>query len=341
MRINDCIPLLMERFDMQAFLINSGYKTRRIGGVTVNLLSTCPFCNKEWHCGIQFNTQKFGCYKCKSGGDFFKLLQKILGTGYLNTIEFLKTGVSSQFVDVRYIDKLIETYRETEVALEAKLKPVALPEHYESLFNKRIPYLDTGRNSPIPQEQVHYYRMGVCLQGFYSNRLIVCDLDDKSNVIYWVARDITGRVPKSWKLLNPNAESLGVGSSDLLFNYFRAKDHETVIVTEGVFDALYVGENAVASYGTGLKKNHIYWLLKARFKEVIFMYDPDVSMEYLEDSAREVAQHIPCKICKLTKGDPDEHSKEELNKLLLDSKVYTGSKLDRITVCLNSPKTSR
>lgn len=324
----------MERFDMQTFLISSGYRFKRIGGRTANLLSTCPFCNKAWHCGISFDRKEFGCFKCKKFGDFFKLLQQMLGGGYLNTIEFLKLGVSSQFVNVNYIDMIIETYKECE-ALEARIKPVKLPEHYESLYNKRIGYLDTRSKTPISQEQVHHHKMGVCWEGFHKNRLIVCDVNEKDEIIYWVARDITGQVPKSLKLLNPNAENLGVGSSDLLFNYFRAKEYESVVITEGVFDALYVGANAVATYGTGLKKNHIYWLLKARFKDVIILYDPDVKLEKLESTAREISQHMPCKICRLTTGDPDEYPREELLKLLSEAKVYTGSLVDRITVCLN------
>ncbi len=334
MKINDCIPILLDRFDMKSFLTNSGYRFRNIGGKTGNLLSTCPFCNKEWHCGISFDRKRFGCFRCGKNGDFFKLLQKVLNTGYLNTIEFLKLGISSQVLDVKYIDKIIETYKENE-DLEGKLKPVALPEHYESLRNKRIAYLDVGRKYPIPQELVHYHQMGFCRQGFYANRLIVCDVNEEGQVIYWVARDITGKVPKSWKLLNPNADSLGVGSADLLFNYAKAKEYESVAITEGVFDVMYAGEDVVATYGTGLKKNHIYWLLKARFKEVTLMYDPDVSMEKLEDSAREISQHIPCRICKLSKGDPDEHSKEELKQLRDSAKIFTGSLVDRITVCLN------
>lgn len=324
----------MERFDMETFLESAGYAIRRIGGKTANLLSKCPFCSKEWHCGISFDRKTFGCFKCHQAGDFFRLLQKVLKLGFLDTVEFLKSGVSSVYVNVNYIDRVVGQFRKYE-SIEDRIKPIPLPEGYRNLHNKRIPYLDTGRKFPILQEDVNYYKMGICHSGFHVNRLIVCDVNDQDQIIYWIARDITGKVPKSWKVLNPSAEVTGVGSADLLFNYYKARNYKTGILTEGVFDSIHTGPCAMATYGTGLKESHMYWLLKARFEEIILLYDPDVKWDYLEDMAIQILQHIPVRICQLKDGDPDEHPRDVLWQYICSAPSFRGSKLDRITVCVN------
>ena len=315
--------LVLETFDMKMFLYERGYRTRYIGSKTQNFLNTCPSCGKDYHCGVNFEKKWFGCYKCHVSGDFIKLLMLVLGKSYFETLEFLKNQVDERHIDIRYIGNVIEEGKKQE-ELQKRVKPIALPEEYISLQGKEIEYTK-GRG--ITPAQIDYYRMGVCYEGKYKNRLIVCDVNDKREVIYWVARDISGKVHKSYKLLNPPANITNeIGSADLLFNWYLTKNYPCAIVTEGVFDALWIGNNGVATYGYGIKKNHLPWFIMAEFQEVYLMYDADVKDELLERYALMIAQFIPTKICKLPKGDPDEHSREDLKRMLSMSVPFLGGK---------------
>lgn len=330
------IDVLLSKFDMERFLEDRGYSFKDIGGATGFFFSTCPNpnCQKEWHCGINFEKQWFGCYKCHANGDFIKLLMLVLQVDYFDVLELLKKDLESQHISIRYISNIISEGKKVE-ELEKKIKPIALPPGYISLYNKEIDYTKSRK---IPQDQINYYRMGVCYEGPYKNRLIVCDVNDKQEVIYWVARDITGKVPKNMKLLNPSSLTTGgIGSADLLFNWYLTKNYSCAILTEGVFDALWIGNNGLASYGKGLKHNHIPWLLKARFEVVYLMYDSDVRDDELEKDALLLAQFIPTKIVKLPKGDPDECSKEELQKFISEAKFFEGgTRLTHIEIPLRN-----
>ena len=69
--------LLLETIEIKEFMEAHGYQMHRIGGRT-GYITTCPFCGKPDHCGINPATKFFGCYKCHESGNFVKLLQKIL-----------------------------------------------------------------------------------------------------------------------------------------------------------------------------------------------------------------------------------------------------------------------
>lgn len=320
--------VLLQNFDIEDFLESHGYPLEYIGGRTGHTTS-CPFCLKDKHLGVNIEDKTFGCFKCRVGGKIINLIQEILGKSYIETLEFLKEGLDDKYVDISYIGNLINEIKPL-ASIESKIKPIAMPEGYKSLEGRRISYLDRRR---ISDEAVSHYKMGVCLTGRYRDRLIVCDVNEQNVPIYWVARDLTGRAEKGNKLWNPPATE-NIGSADILFNFSLAKNYETVIITEGVFDSIWVGNNGLASYGTGLKKNHLYWLIKGEFKKVIFCYDPDVTDEVLEKNALLTSQFFDTYICKLTKGDPDEHEKLELNSLLLGAPRFVPSRLRKITAKL-------
>lgn len=320
--------VLLEKFDMKVFLDSVGITLHRIGGRTQYFMDYCPYCGKSKHMGINFDRKTFGCFKCHTGGGYIKLLQKILNKSYVEVLEFLKTGVDGIRYNKVHIEATLNEMKEYE-CVESKIKSIEFPEGYVSLSNHRINYLDKGRTFPIPQDQVIYYKIGVCPTGKYANRIIVCDVNDKQEVVYWIARDISGKVHKSAKVWNPNAEVTKVGSSDILFNFYLAKNYSTGIITEGLFDALHVGNNGLATYGKGLKKNHIYWLLKAGFEELVLLYDADVPYEELDHSGCLLSQHFRnVKICKLPYGDPDEWPKDKLTEMINSSPKFVPSKLE-------------
>lgn len=328
--------ILLQDFDIKDFMQLHGFPIKYIGGATV-YLSTCPFCQKQEHLGINPNRRGFGCYRCHAAGDYLKLIGKVLDKNYFEVLEILKSGLSEQHVDVNRIGKILDDFKPYEKKLSI-IKPIALPKEYVPLGDSRVPYLDYGRKFPVPQDQVRYYKMGMCYSGFYRDRLIICDVNEKQEPIYWIARDVTGKVPKKRKVLNPIADANSVGSSDLLFNISLAKNYKSAIITEGLFDALYIGNNGVASYGEGLKQSHIYWLLKAGFDEVILLYDADVPMERLEKSASLLSLYFRTRICKLPSGDPDEWERSKLAEFIDSSKNYIPSRLHELCPNIKSYK---
>ena len=119
----------------------------------------------------------------------------------------------------------------------------------------------------VTRAQIRKYDIKYCYSGQYSGRVIIpCFY--KGDLVTFVARDIGGH--SSRKYLNPT----GNKQSNFLFN-FDGVEGDTVVLTEGVFDAISVASilPAVASFGKSLSKRQIGLLNK--FKTVIFYWDQD------------------------------------------------------------------
>lgn len=312
---------LAKRFDVVAFMEDNGYSVKFCSSGRTKYLTTCPWCGKENHFGFDPGLGVYGCFKCKVGGTIFKLIKKVYGKSFYETLELLKDNVSTKHLGLYGIESLMEEIKPYKQIEDKIHRPIQMPDSYVQLRNNRIPYLDVGRKFPIPQDQVQYYRMGCCSYGMYKDRLIVCDINDQNQPYYWVARDITGR--QYPKILNPIGTE--IGSGDCLFNFFLAKNYSCGIICEGVFDALYVGNNAMATYSVGLKGEQLYWLTAADFESIIILYDADVEDEVLSKTASKIATLIPTYICKLPDGDPDEYPKDQLMSMLKQAKLYTGN----------------
>jgi hypothetical protein len=129
----------------------------------------------------------------------------------------------------------------------------------------------------LSEFQIKKYDIRYCYTGRYSGRVVVPCYYQES-IVTFVARDITGYAHQ--KYLNPTANKQG----DFLFNYDGVLG-ERVIVTEGVFDAMAIGDDAVASFGKSLSQRQLN-LLNV-FSEVIFYWDDD-AYEQVERYARKI-----------------------------------------------------
>lgn len=77
---------------------------------------------------------------------------------------------------------------------------------------------------------------------------------------------------KNPKYLNSVATKKG----DTLFNYFNINYNEDqIILTEGIFNAITAGKNAVASYGCGITEKQCKMLIHKNPKSILIAYDSD------------------------------------------------------------------
>lgn len=70
----------------------------------------------------------------------------------------------------------------------------------------------------------------------------------------------------------------GMDKREILWNYDNARRSDTVVVTEGVFDAIRVGKCGVATFGKAVSDTQV-GLLQQYWRHVILLLDPDASRE--------------------------------------------------------------
>jgi hypothetical protein len=148
-------------------------------------------------------------------------------------------------------------------------------------------------------DQVFYYKLGFCSAGRYKN-CVILPVYDNNKLVYFVGRDITQK-----RYMNPPQPNRGI-----LFNY---TGQDTIVLTEGIFDAIAVGYNGVALLGKFLKEGQRAMLAKGMPKTTYIMLDKDAKKEAVE-MARVLAKSVPDVRLASTydKKDPGSMTEQEV-----------------------------
>ena len=233
------------------------------------LAVSCPLCgDQSKRMYVNAETAQWICFKCEERGGIYWLCRKVLGLDH--------------FEAMRVIDQLPDTHtpdyhsRTTTFKLKVRryaedaAEGIVLPKDYHPLTDPSAPgerpfwmyLLSRG----VLGQEVRDNEIGFCLTGHYKWRVIV---PVRSKGVLWtfVARAIGNIEPK---VLHP----VGAQPRRALFGIDRL-DSTTAIITEGVFDAIKVGDSAVATLGTNLTPYQRDLLHSKGVTSVIFLWDGD------------------------------------------------------------------
>jgi len=111
--------------------------------------------------------------------------------------------------------------------------------------------------------------------------------------------------------------SKGVKTSKVLYNL---KEKPVVVLVEGPFDAIW--SDGVAVFGHFISREQMFLLFSSGVRKAILMFDADVHDKFLLQEAKKLSGMFDTYVAKLKKGDPYEHSKEELLEIIRDAMPY-------------------
>lgn len=176
---------------------------------------------------------------------------------------------------------------------------VKLPDDYtileeDSLARKYL--LDRG----IDERKIEEYKLGYTSQDYYK-RIWFPDFDNKGNLTFWCMRTyLEGDTGKRWKF--PPTSRYGIYKSNQLYGYHKLKNHDRIVVVEGLTDVLAGGTNYTATYGTGWTDIQVYMLSDLPAKEIIVMYDGDMGDGKYVKKGREKGEELAYKLASFRKG---------------------------------------
>lgn len=217
---------------------------------------------------------------------------------------------------------------------EIEKQPVSLPSDFTLLKDASSPeamkFLRYAKKRRMTDRQIEIHRVGYCPEGkiklpngkkiYLKNRLIIQVHDDNGRSIYWNARAIKDDIqPKS---LNPISRRHEFSKSDVLFNLNNAKHFGAVVLTEGIFDAITVGDVGVCGFGKTLSIKQIIQLIKSGIKRVYVMLDPDARKDAVKISF-ELSKHFEVYICDLKNGDPNEVGRKACLEAIKNAERFT------------------
>ena len=242
--------------------------------------------NGNWHCWVSN----------MGGRNLFQLLSKI-GASKSNFDELIEL-----VGDVpRYIKKD-----------NASVKVVQLPTEFKPLWNggdsivKRhaLSYL---YKRGIDDSDILKYNIGYCVEGSFSNRIIIPSYDSEGQLNFFVGRDF---YDSKMKYRN-SPTSKDIIGFDLFINW-----DEPIILCEGVFDAMSFKRNAIPLFGKTVMNALQKKIIEFKVKVIYLSLDSDAITDAIKISENFTNNGIEVKMMKFQEKDPNEIGFEKLLYLI-------------------------
>lgn len=259
----------------------------------------CPFCvnPKDTHFNGGFNilSPHYNCWRC-GNHSWYDALSLILN------------------IPVSQVTSFVKAY--TFVSPQKDVKKKAMAEHLDlpgyKLNEEEMKYLkDRGFDVNYVRNKFHLRGGGVA--GEWSYRILIPIYYNRV-LVSWTGRSILDK--ETIKKLNiPRYKNLSVEQSvinpkEICFNLDNSKK-DSVILVEGPFDVLKMGDNTICSLGTGVTHEQELFL-KNRYKKIFICFDNEPSAQ---EHGREVGMNLSAvgvdvelvNICQpFNKNDPGE-----------------------------------
>lgn len=277
---------------IEALFINYGigYKLRR-GWLQFN----CPWCSdSNYHGGIRLDSPSCTCFKC----------------GKLNLTTTISALMGKSYSEVK---KLLKTYG---------IGRHSVREHVEYRDNIKtvLPYSGEFSVSAIrylmnrgfdPEYIIEKYGLKYCNLGEMAGRIII-PIYFEEELVSWTSRTISDTVEPRY-MSCPN-EKERIPHKDIFFNWDNTED--TVVLTEGPFDAMRIGFGAIAGFGMDLTERQLKLLTEK--KKVIIALDNEPGAQKQAAKIHSVLTlfGIETRLWRITSGkDPGSADEEEIKEL--------------------------
>ena len=290
-------------------------------------ISTCPFCHKSQHFYINKKTQKWDCKKCGESGGIFKLLR------HLDKLYLLGAPTVRKVDEIKSIRQIQEDEAEQSSEEIKPLPEVKMPAGFK-VFDYVSPYLQQRQ---ITMEDIRHWEFGQTrIVSRFIDYLLI-PIRDGGKIRGYIGRYASRHVPDG-KLRYSN--SLNTDFSCLLFGYddIIEGETETVIITEGLFDAIAVTKKlnlfddntirAVCTFGKKISETQIKKLLAKKIRKVILLYDYD-ALKDIRHYASLLNEYFSVRVAiALGKKDIDECTLSEVVEVFSNLRSVNHFNLD-------------
>ena len=265
----------------------------------------CPFCknpvDEHFNGGFNILSPRYNCWRCGSHS-YWDALSEVLN------------------IPINQVGQLINNY--SFLSQDKEIKHIAQAEHLDlpgfMLNENEKKYLvDRGFNVDYLQSKFHLRGGGIA--GTWSYRILIPIYYNRV-LVSWTGRSI---LPKETlkELEIPRYKNLSIEQSvinpkEIFFNLDNSTQDKVMLV-EGAFDVMRVGDGCICSLGTSVTDEQILFL-KNRYKKIFVCFDNEVSAQI---KAKKTAMKLSSvglevevvNICEpFNKNDPGELSYSEV-----------------------------
>jgi len=232
----------------------------------------CPFCNHQkpkLEINILTNEKKenpWHCWVCNTKG---------------KTIHSLFKALKVDRSKSEQLDVIIIPTKRQEIIYDQ----IALPKEFKSLNNtlslskieqiyaKQALHFLHKRN--ITDNHIQKYNIGFCVDGDYSNRVIIPSYDADGRLNYFIARSFEPESTRKYK--NPSVQNKNIIGLEYFVNW-----EAPIVLVEGMFDALTIQRNVIPLFGKTLSEALMKKLVLSDTEKVYVALDKDAQREALQ-----------------------------------------------------------
>jgi hypothetical protein len=344
----------LQAFDIAAFVRKHGGYKESASKYSCEYLVTCPHCSSDrcrWRHGRNEREGTFGakwvCWSCGRSGNSIDLIASLEKIDLPAAMDLVLDG----YVGGDPITTLVPVLSQQRQRVE-RLPTIPWPLGVEMVTNvpmhaAGIEYLARrGVDLATAQE----WKLGVGRNGRLANYVVFPVYMD-GGLVYWQGRAMYEPPPAPPELVDPaqrkawtkdwikanhyqksrNPIDLGAhaSASEALLNYDRARMSPHVVICEGPFDAIKVGDHAVALLGKVAQQAKIERLLRMRAQRYTVYLDRGVQERaHAERLAEELRHYAPTFIATPPEGyDPGSLSREQNAWVVDHAERWTGAQL--------------
>jgi len=266
----------------------------------------CPYCGRREKMGVNLTTYRTNCFRC---GEHPSPAQMIMDIESIETYSELLS-----FLNQKDFDEY--EFQEEKIEL-ATPKPLFLPEGFK-LINQGNSQVTKIMQAYVKKRgfdinELSRHGVGYCTHGEYFGYLIL-PFYSQGKLTYWNARLVIGNGPR---YNNPSKDITGLGKEFLIYNSDALELYNSLYICEGVFNALTIGERAIATMGKAVSRVQVNMLIKSPVKRFILLLDPDAKSKAIE-LALKLIPFKPVKVVYL----PDGEDVNSIGKLKTMRMVY-------------------
>ena len=316
----------------------------------------CPFCepNHDYKLYVKVSDDSTNglwiCFKCGRKGNPISFVMEYFGVSFEEALEILE-GYGYRFQNKNYIPKddsltdeeylllLLDTVgkpKTVEEEEEEKLTPPPLPQGFQllsqNLYNpEAYPFLVYCHKRGFTLNDIIRHNIGYVLDSTVNlpsgrqirlkNHLVFLTHGDDGQYQYWNTRAIADSYIKSFNAPSKDGE---YSKKNTIFNLNIACKTPQVVITEGVPDALTLGESGVGTFGKQVTDAQINLILKSVAPEQpIYVYlDKDAKNEIKKLAERLYERHKETYIViSPTDKDPNSIGKESSWEIIKNHSV--------------------
>jgi DNA primase len=204
---------------------------------------------------------------------------------------------------------------EEKVELPAGFLPIACNTPYDPDHIAVVRYLFERK---LDRSDFYRWRLGTCLSGKFSRRVVMPSFDSEGYLNYFTARSIDSDGAK--KYINSK-----VKRKDIIFNEINIRWNLPLTLVEGPFDLMNCNWNATAMLGSYLDESYlVFQMIVKNNTDVVLAMDSDAVEKRIKIAQKLKSYGINVKYINLDKfNDVGEMSKADFLSALTNAKEWT------------------